>query len=534
MLTIFESKAGHRRKTARDMVSERLDGPSMKLSDKSIAAFPVFVLVLSLVVLGSDAGRIASRLRGVLFDAYQHGQPRSYADTVSRAGFSIRVLDADAPSLARFGPWPWPRSTLAALLGELKAKGAALAVFAFPLDVPDPLSPKNLAAQTQAGPGGDAARAALDTMVSPDLALTRAMSHLATATGFVLGAGNGARVPIPTAQVSFVGAKNPLGRAPSFAGATRAIAPLERMSVGTGALNLAFDADGQLRRMPLVFQLRDRAVAALTAEVLRLIEHKSRFVVRSNDGESGLFGSTPGIASIEVLNTELPTTPDGAFWIAFTGKRVERNVSAAALDEGAVASTRLANAVVILGPPGEPIATPDGPRSVADVYAEALENALTGSALRRPVARGVAVQASRVLEDLVHDAPRGVGLVRVGVVRSARSALREERESCADEASRSEDARKTLPDRRAHAPRSSSRIGSRRMRFPVSAKIALHTAGAAAGSPGSPNPVGGATDLTKCTSTTGGECCIRNIGYSSKLVCPAAPRSMMRKASRRK
>lgn len=381
-----ESKAGHRRKTARDMVSGRLDGPSMKLSDKSIAAFPFFALVLGLLVLGSDAGQIASRLRGILFDAYQHAQPRSYTDTISRAGFSVRVLDADGPSLARFGPWPWPRSTLAALLGELKAKGAALAVLAFPLDVPDPLSPKNLSAQTQAGPAGDAARAALDTMVSPDVALTGAMSHLATATGFVLGAENGARAPIPKAQVDFVGRKNPFGHAPSFAGATRAIAPLEHMSVGTGALNLVIDADGQLRRMPLVFQLRDKPVPALTAEVLRLIEHQPRVVVRSNDGEGGLFGSTAGIASIAVLNLELPTTPDGSFWIAFAGHPSERDVSAAALDEGAVPAARLADSVVILGPPGEPIATPAGPRSVADVYAEALESALTGGALHRPVA----------------------------------------------------------------------------------------------------------------------------------------------------
>ncbi len=48
-------------------------------------------------------------------------------------------------------------------------------------------------------------------------------------------------------------------------------------------------------------------------------------------------------------------------------------------------------------------------------------------------------------------------------------------------------------------------IGSVRIRFPVAAKMALHTAGAAAGSPGSPKPVGAAVDLTKCTSATGGD-----------------------------
>lgn len=55
--------------------------------------------------------------------------------------------------------------------------------------------------------------------------------------------------------------------------------------------------------------------------------------------------------------------------------------------------------------------------------------------------------------------------------------------------------------------------GSVRMRLPVAAKIALHTAGAAAGRPGSPKPVGGADDFTKCTSTTGGDWFMRINGY---------------------
>jgi phytoene desaturase len=49
-----------------------------------------------------------------------------------------------------------------------------------------------------------------------------------------------------------------------------------------------------------------------------------------------------------------------------------------------------------------------------------------------------------------------------------------------------------------------SAIGSVRTRVPVAAKIALQTAGAAAGKPGSPKPVGGAVDSMNCTSTTGG------------------------------
>jgi hypothetical protein len=51
--------------------------------------------------------------------------------------------------------------------------------------------------------------------------------------------------------------------------------------------------------------------------------------------------------------------------------------------------------------------------------------------------------------------------------------------------------------------RSSARIGRRRMRLPVPAKIALQTAGAITGRPGSPMPVGSSVLLTTWTSILG-------------------------------
>jgi len=358
----------------------------MSLRERPIAvwALPVLMLVASLLLLGSDAAHVATRLRGILFDAYQQAQPRPYQDTLPRAGFSVRVLDADAPSLARFGAWPWPHATLARLSDEMKAKGVAMVVFAFPLDAPDPLSPTRLLGQLPPGPTSDAARQILSTMPSPDDALVTAMSKLATVSGFVLGEVNAARAPDLKASVTFVGTRDPFGRVPRFTTASGAVPAIEHTSAGIGALNLLFDADGTLRRMPYVFRLNATPVPSLAAEMLRLIAHTRRFVVRSNEGESGLVGSKPGIASFEALNLDLPTAADGSLWLAFSGKQAARNISAAALDEDKVADARLANAVVILGPPGQTIATPDGPRSVGDVYAEALENTFIGTPLRRP------------------------------------------------------------------------------------------------------------------------------------------------------
>src|SRR5439155_16020727 len=119
------------------------------------------------------------------------------------------------------------------------------------------------------------------------------------------------------AQLVFVGAKTPFGRAPQFDRAAPAIAAIEQMSLGTGALNLVFDGDGTVRRMPLVFRLNDRPVPSITAEILRLIERKPHLVVRSDEGDTGLLPTQAGVASVEGLNLDLPTTPDGSLLIAF-------------------------------------------------------------------------------------------------------------------------------------------------------------------------------------------------------------------------
>lgn len=60
-------------------------------------------------------------------------------------------------------------------------------------------------------------------------------------------------------------------------------------------------------------------------------------------------------------------------------------------------------------------------------------------------------------------------------------------------------------------PASLIRMGNFRIRFPVAAKIALHTAGAVHGTPGSPMPPDFSLFFTMCTSTSGASF-IRTIG----------------------
>src|ERR1044072_1652035 len=63
------------------------------------------------------------------------------------------------------------------------------------------------------------------------------------------------------------------------------------------------------------------------------------------------------------------------------------------------------------------------------------------------------------------------------------------------------------------------------MRFPVAAKIALHSAGANGGTPGSPTPLAGTSIgcSTICTRVSFGDSSIRAIGASLKLPCSTRP-----------
>jgi adenylate cyclase len=68
--------------------------------------------------------------------------------------------------------------------------------------------------------------------------------------------------------------------------------------------------------------------------------------------------------------------------IYFSGPRDERNISAAALDEGQLAPNTLKNAIVIMASPNARVVTPAGVEAVAEVHAEALENILFGNPLK--------------------------------------------------------------------------------------------------------------------------------------------------------
>ena len=366
---------------------------------------PVKIWVLPLVLLAgafgliaTDLGGVATRIRGIEFDTYQHIHPRAYQDTGARSGYAVRVLDIDAASVAHFGAWPWSRTVLARLVTDLKAQGASIVVLAMPIDTPDPATPSLLASLLPDNAQTASARTALAGIQAPDDALAAALAGIKTVTGFTLGeAGTG----VPVLKAPIDAPDDLFAHTHQFALAAPALPRIEAASAGVGALNLKPDSDGKLRSMPLFFRLGSKPVPSLDAEVMRVASGKLEFAFRGQESGALGLGNATMIGDASAGAYDVPLRADGSLQIYYSGPHAERHVSAAALEAGQP-SPELKNAIVYVAPPGQIVETPDGMRNIAEVRAEVMENILLGTPLK-PV--------SSTYAELVFLAIVGIGLV---------------------------------------------------------------------------------------------------------------------------
>lgn len=372
----------------------------MKAGGKPVKIWvvPLVMLAGAFVLIATDLGGLASRIRGVEFDTYQHIHPRAYEDPSATSGYAVRILDIDAASIAHFGAWPWSRTVLARLVTDLKSQGASIVVLAMPLDAPDPATPSLLASLLPNNPQTAPARTALAGIPAPDDTLAAALGGIRTVTGLTLGESG---TDAPKLKPAIDASDALFARAPQFANAASALPRIEAASAGTGALNLRPDSDGKIRSMPLFFRLGRKPVPSLEAEVMRVASGKPEFSFRSQEsGPLGL-GNATLIGGVNAGAYDVPLRADGSLQIYYSGPQAERHVSAAALESGQP-MPELKGAIVYIAPPDQMVATPDGVRNIADVRAEVMENILLGTPLK-PV--------SSIYAELVFLGIVGIGLV---------------------------------------------------------------------------------------------------------------------------
>lgn len=320
-------------------------------------------------------------LRNATFDQFQRWQPRESRDA------PVRIVDIDDESLRRLGQWPWPRTRIAELIGELGRANAASVALDIVFAEADRTSPKAVL-QDQAL--SVAMTRYLETLPDHDQVLADALTGSRVVLGFALTKGappdsvDAVEPPPPgprAAGMVMLGG-SPLPYLPAFGSSVPSLPVLQRAAAGHGALTFVPDADGVVRRVPLLASLAGDVVPSLAAEALRVAEGGRNYTLRTAANGGGL-------VDVSVGRRRVPTNAEGAVWVHYSRPRTERYVPAWKVLAHAVPASEFAGRIVLVGTSAQGLmdlrfSPLGGIIPGVEVHAQALEQVLTGQHLSRP------------------------------------------------------------------------------------------------------------------------------------------------------
>jgi len=348
----------------------------------------LYVLILGTVILASLALRVwdpspVARLRSLVFDAYQRVSPRAFDPALP-----VRVVDIDEESLKQVGQWPWPRTVLADLVTKLGQNGVAAIGFDMVFPEPDRMSPANT---LRFWPNAEALaglRQEIEKLPSNDQVFAEAIGTAPVVLGFI-AAPQGTSIPETKAGFAH-GGDDPKLFAPYYPGAAASLKELQDKALGAGSLNWIPDHDQIIRRMPMVIRVGDTLYPAFAADMLRLAQGASTYMVKSS-GASGekAFGEKTGIVKIRVGDFEVPTEADGQMWIRFTPEAKDRYLPAWKVLNGEIGKDDIEGRILLIGTSAAGLldlrATPlEASVPGVSLHAQAIEQILQGAFLLRP------------------------------------------------------------------------------------------------------------------------------------------------------
>jgi adenylate cyclase len=340
---------------------------------------PVLLVLAGLAALVLDPLPLRMA-RNLYFDQYQRWAPRDYEPV------PVRIVDIDDASLTRLGQWPWPRTRIAELVTRLEAAGVAAIGFDVMFAEADRTSPRSMA---QMWPLPPAMRDALMRLPDHDQVLAQVLEGAPVVLGFAVqrqqapagGAPSDSGVASPRYRYIHSGPSSERWFH-RFQSAVESRPELEAVAQGSGALSFVSDADGVVRRVPLVLQLGERPIPTLVAESLRVAQGQRNYLLKTEDEDVGL-------SSLRIGPMEIPTTPQGEMWVHYTRDVPQRYIPAWKLFAGEVDDAALEGHIVLVGSSAQGLMdlrfSPLGRLMPGvEAHAQALEQALSGHFLRRP------------------------------------------------------------------------------------------------------------------------------------------------------
>ncbi|MBA3588729.1 CHASE2 domain-containing protein [Methylibium sp.] len=342
---------------------------------------PVFAVVLAALTYLAEPLPVQV-LRHATFDQYQRWKPRAYLPA------PVRIIDIDDESLRRLGQWPWPRTRMAQLVAQLQGAGAAAIAFDVVFAEADRTSP-----MTMLDPAKTPAAVARYVAGLPDhdVVFAQAIAHGGVVLGFATSRGPpGSPAPIPKARFVVIGeAPHPYLHA--FSSGVTSLPPLESAAAGHGAITFVPDADGVVRKVPLLVRQGSTLLPSLAAEALRLSQGATNYAVRTVPTEG------VGLADVRIGRLLIPTTPQGEVWVRYTEPVPDRYLPAWKVLAGQVPAAELEGHILLIGTSAQGLmdlrfSPMGGVIPGVEVHAQLLEQVLAGEKLERP-AWAAAVEA---------------------------------------------------------------------------------------------------------------------------------------------
>ncbi|MBC8338715.1 MAG: adenylate/guanylate cyclase domain-containing protein [Rhodospirillales bacterium] len=280
-------------------------------------------------------------LRLKTFDYFQQVKPREIPPP---QGKPVTIIDLDEESLAEIGQWPWPRTAVAKLIGNLMQMGAALVAFDIVFAEPDRMNPNRIP-DTVVGLD-EATIAKLRALPSNDEILARMVKR----SRVVLGqAGYWEKLeskkgpPIKKSVALLKQGKNvePSRFLPRFQSLIRNVPVFEKEATGHGIFSLVPEPDGIVRRVPTLFAFEKGLYPSLSVEMLRVAFNRKSILVKAN---------AAGITYLGVhKKLQLPTDNRGRVWPYFSKSDKSKYVSAKDVLNGTADPSLIKGKLTIVG-----------------------------------------------------------------------------------------------------------------------------------------------------------------------------------------
>jgi CHASE2 domain-containing sensor protein len=289
----------------------------------------------------------------------------------------VVVVDVDEKSLSAIGQWPWRRDVIGTLIARLREMGAA----AIAVDVIFPESDRDA-----------------NGAHSPDSQLADTLRQGGAVLGYAMRFDDGAAAAAPCVQ-------HPLGLAvvtppghdghPLFqaTGAMCSLPLLNEAAGRSGFLNAAPDADGILRRVPVLMEVGGEIYPSLAIATVASVAKDENALLRVVNANA---------SALEIGGQTIPLDGRGNLLLRYRGeKRTFPYLSAADVMHGRVGRSAVAGKLVFLGTTAlgtrEVVATPlDTLFAGVEVQATVADNLLQGDFAGRPV-HAVAMETEIVI-----------------------------------------------------------------------------------------------------------------------------------------